>query len=60
MLPFPGEDATWLYDFESELFNFPLSVFKDQADAFAQLVIYLENILATGWQARNGEAGYGN
>lgn len=60
MLPFPGEDATWLYDFESELFNFPLSVFKDQADAFAQLVIYLENILATGWQARNGEADYGN
>lgn len=59
MLPFPDEDATWLYDFESELFNFPLSVFKDQADAFAQLVIYLENILATGWQARNGEANYG-
>ena len=54
MLPFPDNDASWLYDFEAELFNFPLSVFKDQADAFAQLVIYLENLLAQGWQAREG------
>lgn len=54
MLPFPDNDAAWLYDFEAELFNFPLSVFKDQADAFAQLVIYLENLLAQGWQAREG------
>ena len=55
LLPYPGEDVDWLYEFESELWNFPLSVFKDQVDAFAQLIIYLENMLSTGWRARNPE-----
>jgi predicted phage terminase large subunit-like protein len=54
LLPHPDEEAEWLADFESELFNFPLSMFKDQADSFAQLVIYIENLLSAGWHAREG------
>ena len=55
LLPHPHESAEWLHEFESELFNFPLSVFKDQADSFNQLVIYIENLLSEGWRAREGE-----
>jgi predicted phage terminase large subunit-like protein len=54
-LPHPNEDVGWLYDFESELFSFPDSTFKDQVDTFDQLVIYLENILSVGFHARDGE-----
>lgn len=52
-LPHPDDDTSWLYEFESELFSFPDSTFKDQVDTFDQLVIYLENILASGFHARN-------
>ena len=55
LLPHPNEAAEWLHEFESELFSFPLSLFKDQADSFAQLVIYIENLLSEGWRAREGE-----
>lgn len=52
-LPWPGEAVAWLVDFEDELFNFPGSTFKDQVDAFDQLILYTENLLAEGWRARN-------
>lgn len=52
MLPHPSESAPWLVDFESELFSFPGSTFKDQVDAFDQLIIYCENLLAEGLRAR--------
>lgn len=54
LLPEPSETMPWLLDFEEELFSVPTSVFRDQADAFAQLVIYCENILAEGFRARGG------
>jgi predicted phage terminase large subunit-like protein len=57
LLPHPDEQVVWLHDFESELFNFPLSLFKDQADALVQLIIYVEHLLAAGWQARMGAGG---
>jgi hypothetical protein len=41
-------------DFEDELFDFPNSAFMDQVDAFSQLIIYTENLLAEGWRARRG------
>ena len=53
ILPAPGLACPWLLDFEDEMFTFPGSIFKDQIDAFAQLVIYLENYLSSGWKARN-------
>jgi predicted phage terminase large subunit-like protein len=56
LLPFPSMDAPWLHDFEAELFNFPDTQYKDQVDAFAQLIIYTEHLLASGWRARNGVA----
>jgi predicted phage terminase large subunit-like protein len=56
-LPYPGEQARWLVDFEDELFNFPGSVYKDQVDAFSQLVLFTENLLAAGWQARKAAQG---
>ena len=54
LLPHPGSGALWLMDFEDELFSFPQSVFMDQADAFSQLILYLENYLAEGWAVKQG------
>lgn len=54
LLPQPGGDTPWLYDFEKQIFNFPDTESKDMVDAFSQLVIYLEHILAEGWRARGG------
>jgi len=44
-----------LYDFETELFDFPAGELCDQVDAFTQVIIYLEHYLAQGWQARGGQ-----
>jgi hypothetical protein len=40
----------WLLPFESEVFE--EGDFKDQRDATAQLVLYLEHYLAAGFQGR--------
>lgn len=53
LLPYPTDETPWLLDFEDELFDFPGSVYKDQVDAFAQLILWLENLLTEGWRARN-------
>ena len=53
-LPHPSEEADWLGTFEAEIFNALSSKFKDQADSFSQLIIYLENYLKTGWHG-NGD-----
>ena len=54
LLPEPGGAAVWLMDFEDELFDFPQSAYRDQVDAFSQLVIYCENYLASGLHKRKG------
>jgi predicted phage terminase large subunit-like protein len=54
LLPEPSDQVPWLLDFEEELFALPTSAFRDQGDAFAQLVIFTENVLASGWRARGG------
>lgn len=54
LLPEPSEQVPWLLDFEEELFGIPSSLYRDQGDAFAQLVIYTENLLERGWHARGG------
>ena len=54
LLPHPGNNAEWLNDFESELFGFPDTAYKDQVDCFSQLIIYLENFIAEGWHAKQG------
>jgi predicted phage terminase large subunit-like protein len=52
LLPYPGNSAPWLFDFEDELFDFPGSAFMDQVDAFSQIILYTENLLAAGYEAR--------
>jgi phage terminase large subunit-like protein len=52
LLPHPSPEVAWLLDLEDELFTFPQSAFMDYADAFSQLVIYLEHLLAGGYMAR--------
>jgi predicted phage terminase large subunit-like protein len=52
LLPYPGPEVPWLLDFEDEIFDFPQGEFKDQVDAFSQLVIYCENYLASGLHKR--------
>lgn len=54
LLPHPTETVSWLIDFEDELFSFPGSAYMDQVDAFSQLILWLENLLSQGYQARNG------
>lgn len=49
LLPYPSEEALWLNDFESELWNFPHSGKKDRVDAFTQGILYLENYLISAW-----------
>ncbi len=53
-LPEPSEMYPWLLDFEDELFKQPSAAFRDQADAFSQLVIYLRAYLSEGWRSRTG------
>lgn len=48
-LPHPGEDVPWLDEFFSELVNFPDVEYDDRTDSFVQLLLYLENYLASGW-----------
>jgi predicted phage terminase large subunit-like protein len=38
----------WLFDFEEELFNIGQTKYRDQTDAFNQLVIYLQSYLELG------------
>jgi len=52
LLPLPGPSVPWLMDFEDELFNFPGTTYRDQVDAFSQLIIYTENLLAAGYRLR--------
>ena len=57
LLPAPNESALWLADFENELYEFPDVLHDDQVDALAQLILYVENYLAAGWHAREGNQG---
>jgi predicted phage terminase large subunit-like protein len=52
LLPHPDESVPWLEVAEEELFAVPNAPFLDQADSFSQAVIYLENYLSDGRQAR--------
>jgi predicted phage terminase large subunit-like protein len=56
LLPMPDAEIPLLYDFEQDLYNFPKAPHDDTTDTVAQGIIYLENLLAEGWQART-EAG---
>lgn len=51
-LPPPSEQNLWLPVFEDELFSFPDSEYKDQIDAFNQLILYLVelDILPQGYR----------
>jgi phage terminase large subunit-like protein len=53
-LPDPDERNSWLYDFETDLYEAPDIPFLDRVDAFAQLVLFTENLLAEGRRARKG------
>ena len=53
LLPHPGGSVPWLFEFEDELFGVPGSATLDFADAFAQLIIFTENLLSEGWRARS-------
>lgn len=51
-LPEPSPAVPWLLPFEEEFFNFPDSPFKDQVDAFTQLILYVSQYLNAGREAR--------
>lgn len=58
LLPWPADGCPWLYEFADEqagqIFRFPKAAHDDMVDAFSMGIIYLENLLAQGWQAREG------
>jgi predicted phage terminase large subunit-like protein len=54
LLPEPEMETGWLLDFEEVLYKFPNVANDDDVDSFDQGVLYLENLLAAGWQARMG------
>ncbi len=53
-LPEPSEAVPWLLDFESELYAAPDGAYLDQHDAATMGILYLEHIIAAGYQARGG------
>ncbi len=57
LLPRPSLDVAWLPDFETEIFSFPQGRHDDKVDAFTQLILYLENVLDSGYHARKGGKG---
>lgn len=54
LLPEPSAAVPWLLEYENELFSAPQSEFMDQVDATSQLILWVENYLATGFHARRG------
>lgn len=58
LLPYPDEELTWLYAFADplvgQLFQFPKAAHDDMVDTLSMGVIYLEHVIAEGWQAREG------
>lgn len=52
ILPKPSIYCPWLVDFESELFSIPNSSFRDMGDAFAQMILWVEHLLAEGFHQR--------
>lgn len=53
LLPWPDNAVPWLNSAEEEIFNVPNAAELDQADSLSQLVIFIENFLSLGYQARN-------
>jgi predicted phage terminase large subunit-like protein len=56
LLPFPDEEADWLFDFADptfgQLFQFPHAAHDDMVDAFTMAVLYLEYYLQAGLTAQ--------
>ncbi len=56
LLPWPESQVSWLSDFENGLYKFPNIPHDDDVDAFVMGILYLEHLLAAGWQARTGNS----
>lgn len=56
LLPEPSGAVPWLLDYENELFSAPQSEYMDQVDATSQLILWVEQLLASGYHARGGRA----
>ena len=53
-LPAPGVEIPWLYSLENDLRDAPDVTYKDRLDSFAQLIIFLSNLLSEGYRVRQG------
>lgn len=51
-LPQPSPAVPWLATFEGEFFDFPSVTHDDQTDSWVQAVLYLENFISAGYDAR--------
>jgi phage terminase large subunit-like protein len=57
LLPHPDPSVPWLQQFENDLYAAPNATHMDYPDAFAQLILWVENLLAAGLAARRASAG---
>jgi predicted phage terminase large subunit-like protein len=55
-LPQPSAAVPWLRALEDELWSFPASQYKDQTDAFSQLILHISRRLTQGREAREWTA----
>lgn len=59
LFPHPDPGAPWLYAFEQDIYAAPNATFMDVPDAFAQLILFVENLLSGGLAARRGRPSEG-
>lgn len=52
VLPVYSDEYKWLFNFEDEILTFPNSEYRDQTDAFSQLLDYVSNYLREGLNFR--------
>ena len=52
LLPNPSSEVPWLYDFEDQLYKFPSAHINDPVDSLTQAILFLEHLIANGWQSR--------
>lgn len=53
----PAIAPAWLRDFESEIFGFPLSTYKDQVDSVSQAINYIHRHRASGGRLEFASSG---
>jgi predicted phage terminase large subunit-like protein len=55
LIPQPSDAAPWLFEATQQLYKFPTAAHDDIVDTFSMGVIFLEHLVAQGYQVRMGQ-----